>query len=255
MLYSTPRYVHYSISVKHLYRQDGEKGETIMYKDKDGIVEDSFQAFLVDGANFTKEEEYPIQKDWMVPQNPPIKVMPFSKAITYQGNLSEYFIYFYSPDSTFERVRRNPKKYLHFFKRCKGIIGFDFSVHTDMPLVKQKAQLNDNLSLSFFFANNGVPLFPNCRGGSDSINDEYLRAFPQHTYIALGVHGFIQLKEQKHEWRVWIAKIIEKLEPKGFIVIGHLPKDIIDDYKDLVEFHLFDSFIDERNKEVKYHVN
>ena len=26
MLYSTPEYVHYSISVKHLYRQDGEKG-------------------------------------------------------------------------------------------------------------------------------------------------------------------------------------------------------------------------------------
>ena len=31
-----------------------------MYKDKNGVIEDSFQAFLVDGANFTKEEEYPI---------------------------------------------------------------------------------------------------------------------------------------------------------------------------------------------------
>lgn len=226
-----------------------------MYKDKDGKVEDSFQAFLVEGADFTKEEEYPIQKEWMVPQNPPLKVMPFFKAITYQGDLSEYYIYFYSPDGTFERVRKNPKKYLHFFKRCKGIIGFDFSVHTDMPLIKQKAQLNDNLSLSFFYANNGVPLYPNCRGGSDSVNEEYLNAFPKHTYIALGVHGFVRLKEQKHEWRLWIAKIIEKLEPKGFIVIGHLPHDIIEDYQDMVEFHLFDSFIDERNKEVRSYAN
>lgn len=226
-----------------------------MYKDKDGIVEDSFQAFLVDGANFTKEEEYPVLEEWMVPQNPPAKVMPFFKAITFQGDLSEYYIYFYSLDGTFERVRRNPKKYLHFFKRCKGIIGFDFSVHTDMPLVKQKAQLNDNLSLSFFFANNGIPLFPNARGGSDCINDEYLNAFPKHTYIALGVHGFIQLKEQKHEWRLWITKLIDKLEPKGFIIVGHLPKDIIEDYKDVVEFHLFDSFIEERNKEVEFYAN
>ena len=124
-----------------------------------------------------------------------------------------------------------------------------------MPLVKQKAQLNDNLSLSFFFANNGVPLFPNARGGSNSINDEYLNAFPKHTYIALGVHGFVQLKEQKYEWRVWIAKLIEKLKPKGFIIIGHLPKDIVDDYKDVVEVYLFDSFIEERNKEVKSHAN
>lgn len=226
-----------------------------MYKDENGVTEDSFQAFLVEGANFTKEEEYPIIREDMVPNCPPTKVMPFFKAITYQGDLSEYFIYFYSPDGTFERVRRNPKKYLHFFKRCKGIIGFDFSVHTDMPIVKQKAQLNDNLSLSFYFANYGVPLYPNARGGSDSLNDEYLNAFPKHTYIALGVHGFIKLKEQKHEWRLWIATLIEKLEPHGFIVVGHLPQDIVNEYKEKVEFYLFDSFIEERNKEVKSHAN
>lgn len=226
-----------------------------MYKDKNGVIEDSFQAFLVDGANFTSVEEYPILREDMIPNNPPAKVMPFFKAINFQGDLSEYFIYFYSPDGVFERVRRNPKKYVEFFKRCKGIIGFDFSVHSDMPVVKQKSQMNDNLSLSFYYGNNGVLLFPNCRGGADSINDEYLNAFPKHTYIALGVHGFVKLIEQKHEWRVWIGTVIKKLEPKGFIVIGHLPQDIINDYRDVVEFHVFDSFIEERNKEVKKYGN
>lgn len=33
-----------------------------MYKDKNGVVEDSFQAFLVEGANFTKREEYPFTR-------------------------------------------------------------------------------------------------------------------------------------------------------------------------------------------------
>jgi hypothetical protein len=120
-----------------------------------------------------------------------------------------------------------------------------------MPLIKQKAQLNDNLSLSFYYANNGVALYPNCRGGSDCINDEYLSAFPKHCYIALGVYGFVKLKEQKHEWRIWISKLIEKLEPIGFIVVGHLPQNIIDEYKDVVEFHLFDSFMEERYKGVR----
>ncbi len=226
-----------------------------MYKDKNNVVEDSFQSFLVDGANLTDGEEYPVIKEDMVPAFPPTKVMPFCKAVTYRGNLSDHFIYFYSQDGTFERVRRNPRRYLRFFKRCKGIIGFDFSVHTDMPLVKQKAQLNDNLSLSFYFANHGVPLYPNCRGGSDCLNDEYLSAFPSHTYIALGAHGFVQLKEQQHEWRLWIDKIVKQLEPIGFVVVGHLPKDIIEDYKDVVEFHCFDSFIEERSKEVKRHAD
>ena len=106
------------------------------------------------------------------------------------------------------------------------------------------------MSLSFFYANNGVLLYPNCRGGADCINDEYLNAFPKHTYIALGVHGFVKLKEQKYERRLRIDNLIKKLEPKGFIIIGHLPQDIVDDYKGIVEFHFFNSFIEERNKEV-----
>jgi len=219
-----------------------------MYKNKDGIVEDSFQAFLVDGANFTQNEEYPILEESMISSIPPRKIMPFSRAITYRGDLSDYYVYFYSPGKTFERIRRNPKRYLSFFKRCGGIVGFDFSVHSDMPLVKQKAQLNDNLSLSFYYGKNGIPLIPNCRGGSDCLDEEYLQAFPKHTYIALGVHGFIKRKEQRYEWRVWILSLIQKLEPRGFIVIGHLPQDIIDDYKKFVEFYIYDSFIEERRK-------
>ena len=124
-----------------------------------------------------------------------------------------------------------------------------------MPYVKQKAQLNDNLSLSYFFANNGVPLFPNARGGVDSINDKYLNAFPHHTYLALGVHGFIKFKWQQYEWRLWINQLVNKLEPKGFIVVGRLPQNIVDDYKDKVEFYFYDSFIDERKKEVNSRVN
>jgi len=113
-------------------------------------VDDSFQAFLVDGAFFTHNEEYPILREDMISTTIPKKIMPFSKAITFQGDLSNTFICFFSPDKTFERVRRNPRKYIHFFKRTAGIIGFDFSIHDDMPIIKQKTQINDNLSLTFF---------------------------------------------------------------------------------------------------------
>lgn len=102
-------------------------------------VDDSFQAFLIDGAFFTRGEEYPILHKSMISAIIPQKIIPFSKAITFQGDLSNTFICFFSPDKTFERVRRNPRKYINFFKRTAGIIGFDFSVHDDMPIIKQKA--------------------------------------------------------------------------------------------------------------------
>ena len=115
--------------------------------------------------------------------------------------------------------------------------------------------MNDNLSLSFYFAQNGVPLYPNCRGGADSVNEEYLQAFPKNTLIALGAHGFVRLKEQKQEWRVWIETIIKKLEPKGLIIVGHLPKEIILTYQNFTNLYVFDSLIEERRKEQKAYVH
>jgi hypothetical protein len=153
-------------------------------------VDDSFQAFLVDGALFTHKEEYPILREDMISTSVPKKIMPFSKAITFQGDLSDTFICFFSPDKTFERIRRNPRKYIHFFKRTAGIIGFDFSIHDDMPMIKQKAQINDNLSLSYFYGNNGVPVIPNLRCGVDELLPEFLEAIPKHSIVAIGTHGF-----------------------------------------------------------------
>ena len=63
-----------------------------MYKDENDVVEDSFQAFLVEGANFTEIEEYPIIEDWMIPEVPPKKIMPFDKALKYKGDLSDVYV-------------------------------------------------------------------------------------------------------------------------------------------------------------------
>lgn len=162
-----------------------------MYKEN-GIVTDSFQAFLVDDANFTDNEEYPIIEDEMIPSDPPKKIVPFSEAINCKGDLSDSYICFYSQDSTFERIRKSPKRYVDFFKRTAGIIGFDFSIHTDMPIVKQKAQMNDNLSLTYFYGKQGIKVIPNIRCGVDDLLPEFLDAIPKKSLIAVGTYGSIK---------------------------------------------------------------
>jgi len=219
------------------------------YKEKD--IPDSFQAFLVKDAAFTSKEEYPILREEMVPDCVPVKIMPFEKAINCKGDLHDTIICTFSPDKTFERIRRNPKRYLPFFKRTAGIIGFDFSVHSDMPIIKQKSQMNDNLSLTFYYGNNGIPVYPSCRCGSEELEDEYLAAFPKGTYIAFGVHGFIKKKYQRHEWRCWFKKVIDTLQPKGVIVIGHLDTQTEILIKKWTDLYQYDSYIEEREKGVE----
>lgn len=215
---------------------------------KSNLVPDSFQAFLVSEACFTEGEEYPIIPRCFVPVEVPKRIMPFEKAINYQGDLTEVYICTYSPDSSFERIRRNPRKYISFFERTEGLIGFDYSIHTDMPLIKQKSQINDNLSLSYFFGANGNKLIPNVRCGVDELLPEFLEAIPKKTLIAVGTHGFIKYKYEKYEWYCFLETVIKTLEPSGIIVYGSLQGKLFDDLKKETPFYCYEPWIKEHRK-------
>lgn len=214
-------------------------------------VKDSFQAFLVENAYFTRKEEYPILPKAFISNVLPEKILPFSKAITTREDLTNTFICFYSPDETFERVRRNPKKYISFFKRTAGIIGFDFSIHSDMPIVKQKAQMYDNLSLTYFFAKEGIPIIPNLRCGVDELMPEFFEAIPKNCIVSIGTHGFCKEIREKCEIYYFIDKVIKELQPKSIIVYGTLSSNMFDDLKKKSNIIVYPSWIDGRFKEVK----
>lgn len=212
------------------------------------IVDDSFQSFLVCDAKFTDNEEYPILPLEFVSKQIPVDIMPFNKAITYRGDLSKTFICTFSPDKSFERVRRNPKRYVDFFKRTAGIIGFDFSIHSDMQVIKQKAQINDNLSLTYYYAKEGIPVIPNLRCGIDELLPEFLEAIPKHAIVAVGTHGFIKETQEKYEWYCFIETIINELQPSTIVVYGSLNSHIFDNLKEQCSFVFFDSWIDKKRK-------
>ena len=220
-----------------------------------GVVPDSFQAFLIEGAELTRKEQYPIIRSDMVPTSPPKKILPFNKAINFKGDLSDTYICTYSPDASFERIRRNPRKYVSFFKRTAGIIGFDFSIHTDMPLIKQKQQINDNLSLSYFYGNQGVKVIPNVRCGVYELLPEFLEAIPKQSMIAIGAHGFCKEISEKCEWRCFLEKIIAELSPSAIVTYGSLHGKFFEEIKKSSNFVFYEPWITTNRKEDKSDVN
>ena len=162
-------------------------------KKKQKRVRDDFKAFLVEGARFTSIEQYPIIEPWMIPDVDEIRVVPFNK-IDRISNLEDYYICFYCRDKDFRKTMNNPKQYLKLFRRAKGLIGFDFSVYSDMPIVKQKAQMYDNLALSFFYGMRNIPVIPNIRYGNESTRDEFLTAIPKHSVISIGSYPYYNPK-------------------------------------------------------------
>lgn len=212
-------------------------------------VSDSFQAFLVQGAYFTPEEEYPILTSTMIAKEMPKRIMPFNKAINYRGDLSETFICSFSADESFERVRRNPQRYIDFYKRTAGIIGFDYSILSDMPIIKQKKQMDDNLSLTYYYGSQGILVIPNLRCGVDELTDEYLKAIPKNVIIAVGTHGFIKTKQEQYEWYCFIEKVLDELNPSGIVVYGSLTDKMFDELKTRTEFSFYKPWIYTKGKE------
>ena len=218
-------------------------------------VKDNFQAFLVENAKFVSQEEYPLLEEWMISEEPPNKIIPFNK-IKEVKNIEEYHICFYCRDEDFKRVKINPRQYVNMFRKSKGIIGLDFSVHTDMPLIKQKSQLNDNLSLTYFFGKSGVSIIPNIRYGSEKTKKDYLESVPKGSMIAFGTYGFIKTIKEQNVWLDVILDIIEIVQPKGVIIYGSLPSDLKNWFRLYnVELYIYPSYMETRMKEVKLNGN
>lgn len=218
-------------------------------------VPDTFQAFLVENATFTSFEEYPILDQSKIPNSIPKKIITFDKINNYKGNKKECAVCFYCNDDSFKRIKRNPKAYINMLKQYKALIGFDFSIHTDMPLIKQKEQINTNLSLTYFFGENGSNYYPNLRCGNEETIDDYLKAIPKHSIISIGTYGFIKTKEEIYEWYVFLLKTLPIIKPKKILVYGTLNNSIFNDLKNEYEFVFYESYMSKFYKEAKYYGN
>lgn len=215
-------------------------------------VEDSFSAFLTENADFTKVEGYPILTKEMISETVPIDIITFKEALKLPvSERKKYYVCTFSKDNSFKRIKRNPKMYVDFFKSFDGLIGFDYSIHSDMPPIVQKSQMYDNLALTYFYGNKGIKVIPNIRTGSNYISEEFFESIPKNSLVAVGTHGFIKSKTQKYEWYYFLKYIIEKIEPCGIIIYGTLRGKLFDEIKQTVPVYQYDSWMEKRNKDKK----
>jgi hypothetical protein len=218
-------------------------------------VKDLFGAFLIEESNWVGQEEYPKIEDWMVPVNLPQKMIPFDR-IKEINHTSEYFVCFYCKDESFTKIQKNPKRYVNMLRKFAGIIGFDYSIYTDMPIIKQKSQMFVDVSLSYYFGKNGIPIIPNIRYGVEDTQEEFLKAIPHNTLIAFGTYGFIKTIQEQQVWFDALHKVITQLNPNGIVVYGSFPNDLrrwMELYQ--VPLYIYESYTSLKMKEVKNNAN
>lgn len=182
---------------------------------------DVFNAFLVKEATYSGLFEIPnIQKCRSIPN----KLISFSKCI----NSKDYdsWVHFYQDDFSFERIWRNPKRYLKILKRFNGVILPDFSLYRDMPLVMQIWNIYRSRAIGCWLQKNDILVIPNIRYGDERTFRLSCCGIEKNSVIAIGSNGTYQHNVDKAIFDKGLDVVIKSIEPIAIIIYGSLSKKL-----------------------------
>ena len=213
-------------------------------------LRDVYLAYLIADARRTKLDEFPIIEAWMVATEPPKEIIQWDR----RGDViisQETAISFYCQDPGFQPVLNNPKNYVDKLRQYQCVIGLDASPYDNMPIVVQNSQIFLNLACTYYYGSQGIKVIPNVRLG-DNRTLSSLEAYPKHTLIAIGTHGFTKRLDNRHIFIEQVQKIVDELEPIGICVYG-LASDEIFGYARLkgIPIYQYDSYTMKENAKDK----
>lgn len=207
---------------------------------------DVFNAFLVVLARYCGIYEFPcIDPCYEIPN----RLIAFSKAISCKDY--NQWIHFFEDDYLFERIWRNPKRYLVILRHYNGVILPDFSVYRDMPFVMQIWNIYRSRAIGAWLQRNGIKVIVNVRFGDKRTYHCTCDGVPKRCVIAIGTHGTLKHKEDRHIFVNGLEVIIKTLCPTAIIVYGAAPDAIFAKYKAMgIQIVQFDSNYASSHKEV-----
>lgn len=207
---------------------------------------DVFNAFLVAFATYAGIFEFPrIRPTYFIPN----RVIAFSKAISCKDY--DQWVHFFEDDYLFERIWRNPEKYLDILNRYNGVILPDFSLYRDMPLAMQIWNIYRSRAIGHWLQENGIKVIPNIRFGDRRTYRICCDGIQKHCVIAVGTHGNLKLLEDREIFLKGLDIIVNRLEPTVIVVYGAAPEKYFKKYEKLgIQIVQFDSNYATSHKEV-----
>jgi len=208
---------------------------------------DVFNAFLVRFAIYAGVFEFPcIEASHEIPD----KLISFSKCISCKDYNS--WIHFYEDDHLFERLWRNPKRYINILRKYNGVILPDFSVYRDMPFVMQLWNIYRSRAIGAWLQVNKIKVIPNIRFGDKRTYRVCCDGIKKHSVIAVGSHGNLKCTADRKYFLEGLDVVIKKLEPSVIVVYGATPDKYFGKYRKLgIKIVQFNSeFTDSRKEAV-----
>lgn len=203
---------------------------------------DVMKEFLIYGAELT-EMGFPIL--------PAVQAYP-TDTIDFRSGLSRTFkghhgtsCNFYIDDEKFLSLENNVDKYLNYLKLFKCVLGIDFTIDTQMPLIMQFFNKYRSMALDWYLTLQGITVIPNVNIIPYKGREWLLDGLPKHSTLSCSTNGRVRSKAAREEFCKGFHEMCERLEPTRVVVVGILP----DELDSPVEIINFENRATKKNKE------
>lgn len=187
---------------------------------------DVFKAGLVSGARFSARYELPMVRKT---EFKPTEAIQFGKACRPRDY--KQWVHFYAHDYKFERVWKDPARYLDMLKRFEGVITPDFSVYRSMPLSMQIWNVYRNRALAYWMQSNGIDIVHNLRWGDERSYDFAFEGLEQGGSVAVSTYGCVRDKLDKYYFKKGLARMVKVVRPDTIVCFSYTPEDIFGEYR------------------------
>lgn len=172
----------------------------------------------------------------------PEKLIPFHAVMSLDmTEVSAFdFFHFFIHDYQFERMWKNPEKYLPFLLKIGQGIGPDFSMYLNMHPVEQMMNWARNTLLTFYLQKKGLTVIPNACFGSEKTLDWSFAPLPEHSILALSSQSCLRDNVAKRNLLNGIHELDRQKHPERLYVNGRFPEKWMDKFD--VEIRVLPTF-------------
>lgn len=137
-------------------------------------------------------------------------------------NPEDKICHFYLDDYQFERVWKNPDRYIDVLKRFKAVLSPDFSLYSDFPKAVQIFNHYRKMWCSAYWQMNGIKVIPTICWSDESSFDWCFDGVPKHSLVSIStIGGFGNHECNKDGWLKGYEKCLEILEPSKILLFGN----------------------------------
>lgn len=180
---------------------------------------DVFHAAFLNNSNFAGKYDFPVIKgEHVIPK----RMIPFSKALQEKKDFNQW-VCFYEDDFLFERIWKQPSRYIDVLSKFEGVVTPDFSVYYDMPYSMQLWNIFRSRTIGAWLQQKGIKVIPNIRFGDKRTFDCCCDGISKHSVIVIGSLGCLKYKEYRATFEEGVRHVVDILGPETIVFYGSTP--------------------------------